>query len=148
MPKVKGINYDDPPVRYRGERVISLLKKLSPELVDKASRLNILDVDFAISVYYMMFLPFPIVNMEGKGSEKEVWQYTILSAMLESKKFREMRRHTIADTITSMVASAVFLEVLLRELSTAMKPQGGESKGRSTAEAQSGPQPTNLREAV
>ena len=148
MPRVKGIKYEDPPVRYRGERVISLLRKLSPDLVDKAMKLGILDVDFAISVYYMMFLPFPIVTAESKGGEKEVWQYTILSAMMESKKFRETRRHTIADATTSMVASAVFLEVLMRELSNTVKPQGGEGKGGKTSETQQGPQPNQLREAV
>jgi uncharacterized protein with von Willebrand factor type A (vWA) domain len=68
--------------------------------------------------------------------------------MLESKKFKEMRRHTIADATTSMVASAVFLEVLLKELSSMMKPQGGESKGGKSPETQKGPQPSNLRDAV
>jgi uncharacterized protein with von Willebrand factor type A (vWA) domain len=148
MPKVKGINYQDPPVRYRGERVLTLLRKLSPELADRATRTGLLDVDFAISVYYMMFLPFPIVNAESKGGERELLQYAILSAMMESSKFRETRRHTIADATTSMVASAVFLEALMRELNNTIKPQGGESKGGKTSESQEGPQPSQLRDAV
>ncbi len=140
MPQlIKDVNYNDLAVRYRGERVLSLLKKLS--VADDVKLPNYIDTDFAISVYYAMFLPYPVLNeavLEQQADEKTRKQYHLLSFMLASKKMQEVRRNTIADTASSMVAAAVFLDALVKELQKRlMRPQGGDSSAQGSDEKES-----------
>ncbi|ABM81096.1 vWA domain-containing protein [Hyperthermus butylicus] len=148
MSFIRGINYEDPPIRYRGERIIGLLKKLAPEAFNSETVSKYLDVDLAISVYYMLFLPFPVLQMPDARDEKQTIQYLVLSSMLEAPQLRDVRRHTIADSTTSMVASAIFLEALLKELNKLPRPQGGETRSKSAADAEQGLNAENIRESV
>ncbi len=133
---VVGVNYDDPAVQYRGERVLSLIKKLVsndmlPEFVDN---------EFAVSTYYLFFLPVPMLNTSIVRSEKGAIKYRILSSMISSERFEEVRKYTIADSTTSMVVSAVFVESLIRELHNQMRSMPGSNqyntgRGRETSAA-------------
>ncbi len=134
MPLIKGMDYKDMAVRYRGERVLSFLQKL---IVSESVQLpNYIDTDFAVSVYYLFFLPYPIlVDKPPTDEEKIKKQFYLLSYMASSRKLNEVRKNTIADTTSSMVAAAIFLDVLIRELQKhMMKPQGGESKNSDSDE--------------
>ena len=129
---IKDVDYNDMAVRYRGERVLSLIKKLS--VGEELKLPNYIDVDFAISVYYAMFLPYPVLNEAAATSDDERArrQYHLLSFMLSSKKINNVRRNTIADTTSSMVAAAVFIDALVKELQKRMmRPRGGDAKGDS-----------------
>ncbi len=127
---IKDVDYSDMAVRYRGERVLSLIRKLS---IGEDLRLpDYIDTDFAISVYYAMFLPYPIINeaVAQSNDSKARRQYHLLNFMLSSTKIRNVRRNTIADTTSSMVAAAVFIDALVKELQKRMiRPQGGDIKG-------------------
>ncbi len=125
MQLLRGINYDDPPVKYRGERVLSLTKKLSSMTLP-----DYIDVQLATTIYYMMFLPLPLLEKPEKlENRKLLIQYTISSAVLASPKFKKVREHTIADAVTSLAASAVLLEAIARELGK--KPGYDYSSGKS-----------------
>ncbi len=121
---ILGVKYDDPAVQYRGERVLSLIKKL----VSSDSLPDFIDNEFAVSMYYLFFLPVPMLNASVSRSEKQVVKYRILSSMLASERFEEVRRYTIADSTTSMVVSAVFVESLIRELNNQMRSMPGAAQ--------------------
>ncbi|ALL01110.1 hypothetical protein Pyrde_1062 [Pyrodictium delaneyi] len=124
MTILKGVNYNDPPIRYRGERIITLLRKLLPEPIETP---DYLDTDFAITVYYSLFLPYPMLQKPKVKDRKNLLHYMIISKMLASPRLVEVKKHTIADSTTSMVASAVFLEALAQELNKLPRPQDGEA---------------------
>lgn len=120
MTILKGVNYNDPPIRYRGERIMTLLRKLLPEPIEAP---DYLDTDFAITVYYSLFLPYPMLQKPRVKERKNLLHYMIISKMLASPRLVEVKKHTIADSTTSMVASAVFLEALVQELNKLLRPQ-------------------------
>jgi uncharacterized protein with von Willebrand factor type A (vWA) domain len=138
MPQlIKDVNYEDSAVKYRGERVLSLLRKLN---VGEDLKLpSYIDTDFAISVYYAMFLPYPVLNESvlNEADEKTRKQYHLLNFMLSSRKVHEVRKNTIADTASSMVAAAVFLDALVKELRRRSRSQAGGAKAGSDREQQS-----------
>ncbi|KSW12325.1 hypothetical protein CF15_06170 [Pyrodictium occultum] len=146
MSILRGVKYDDPPVRYRGERIISLLHKLLPEPIKTPDYLN---VDLAITVYYSLFLPYPLLERPSNADERELLHYAIVSKMLSSPKISEVKKHTIADTTTSMVASAVFLESLAQRLNRMPRPQGGDASSEESRGAEEATQETSkLEKAV
>ncbi|HIQ23665.1 MAG TPA: VWA domain-containing protein [Pyrodictium delaneyi] len=141
MVVLKGVNYNDPPIRYRGERIIALLRKLLPEPVKTP---DYLDTNFAITVYYSLFLPYPILRKPNTSDKKTLLHYLVASKMLASSRLSEIKKHTIADTTTSMVASAVFLEALAQEMNKMPHHQGGDASTQSKA----GPESSNSQEVM
>ncbi len=126
MPLLKGVKYD-PPVIYRGERILALARKLLPRLVEPP---DYIDPVFAASVYYTMFLPLPLPDYGTRlqGDRKTEMQHMLLRAIISSPKFRKVRKHTIADLAASTAAAAVLLESLINELS---RNRGQPSPSRS-----------------
>ena len=113
---IAGIDYGDPAVRYRGERVITLLRKL----LDADQLPEFVDESFAVSTYYLFFLPVPMLNrnyISTARSRRAAMQAAILARVMSLERFEEVRKYTIADSATSMVVSAIFMEALVRELS-------------------------------
>ena len=130
MPTVRGVNYSEPHVRYRGERILNLAKKL---LTEPAKLPEYFDENLAVSLYYTFFLPNPIVSTPNKNDQKTITQYMILNTVLSSPKLRQIKLNTIADSTTSTVASAVMIEHLVRTLSQRQSVnQGGETKKQSS----------------
>ena len=86
---IKGIDYENPAVRYRGERILSLLDKL---LIDvQGGKPRFLDEEFAISIFYAFFLPYPLID-EDLVSSKDVDdvvrdQVSILLSLMGSQRF-------------------------------------------------------------
>ena len=132
MPVIRGVNYEDPPVRYRGERILALARKLA---TGTTSFPGFIDENLAATVYYMMFLPFPVVDRPepGRAAEKEMLQYMVVTSLTISPKFHRVRQHTIADTTASLAASAVFIEALAKELN---RNRGEGSSQRSSSRNQ------------
>ena len=127
MTYIRGIKLDDPPTKYRAERIISLLRKLMPDSVNEP---DFLDEKLAISIYYALFLPFPILKEPEKRDQKELTKYALISALLSSSNLKSVKQHTIADSITSTVVSAVFLETIVEELQKLGQPHGGDMNSR------------------
>ncbi|MET1102139.1 MAG: VWA domain-containing protein [Pyrodictiaceae archaeon] len=129
---IKGVDYSNPAIRYRGERIVSLFKKLVSDEGPSLKELE--DIDFAISVFYTFFFPFPMIREDAtrlsESDEVLRKQLMILAQLMKSDKFEEIRRKTIADTITSMVVSALFMEAIARELRKQIGPQGGDFSGQ------------------
>ncbi len=133
MGLLRGIDYSDPPVLYRGERILALVRKLAATATEMP---EILDTEFAASVYYALFLPAPILEPPSPQGEprKRMLQRLLLSSLLASPRFARIRQHTIADLTASTVASAVFLEALLKELEHKLpRPDAGGASAREGA---------------
>jgi len=136
MASVQGIDYNTPPVKYRGERVLALARKLSSAVADLP---DYMDERFAATVYYMLYLPYPLLEEPRKGDRRSLAQYMLLSAIQASPRFYRIRKHTIADATTSLVASAVLVEALARSLSQSRPGEGqgggaGENDGSDVVE--------------
>ena len=141
MPLLRGVAYNDPPVLYRGERIIDLAKKL---LARPVKLPDYIDKEFAASLYYLMYLPYPVLESPQRGevTRKRMMQRLLLASIMSSPRFRKIRQHTIADLTASTVASAVFLEALVNELAkrrsssetSAGSSRSGEPQGRPQGE--------------
>jgi len=127
MPYIRGVRLDDPPTKYRAERIISLLRKLMP---DSSNEPDFLDEKLAISIYYALFLPYPILKEPEKRNPRELTKYALISALLSSNNLRAVKQHTVADSTTSTVVSAVFLETIVEELQRMGQPHGGDMNAK------------------
>ena len=120
MPGVlKGINYEDPITIYRGERVLSIAKKLNKDAKN-------IDLDLAIDVFYSFYLPFPITipfNRVPKGKEKN---YFVIRELLDLPDFHRVKNYTLVNTHMSTLISASFIEYLVNELRSEV--EGGNGK--------------------
>jgi len=122
MPGVlKGIKYDDPLTRYRGEKVLSIAKRLNREV-------SSLDLDLAVDVFYSFYLPFPVtvpLNKVPKGKERN---YYLVRELLDIQDFHRVKNYTIANTHMSTLISASFLEYVVNELKNEVMQSGRESE--------------------
>jgi len=115
---IRGVDYSDPAVRYRGERITGLLSKI----LGFRGRGKPIGVDLAIDVFYALFLPVPMLSDSGDLKER-----MILEAMLRSPRLADVKKYTIADSIASSVAAASFLYHLLNASQSMEDMWGGSS---------------------
>jgi len=130
MALLRGIRLD-PPVLYRGERILALAKKLLPRIVELP---DYIDNEFAATIYYLMFLPAPLPEEKQAATKKAEIQQLLINAILASPKFRQVRQHTIADLAASTAAAAVLLEALINELSRSTRPPAPTGSSRKGLE--------------
>jgi len=119
---LKNIIYEDPVVKYRGEKVISIFKRL------ERGRVNI-DMDLATDIYYVFYLPFPALKKPNEVSDERNWHYTIIKEMLKSHDIAKTRVYTVANSHSSTVIAVSFIQHLMRELgSTESLESEGDGK--------------------
>ncbi len=134
MPGVlKNIAYSDPFTRYKGQKLLDVVKKLG-------YRVDNVDLELAIDILYSLYLPFPrLVEMHEVpiGHEKH---YQIISALLSLDETKKLRLYTVADSFLSTSLGALVLMHILEELgqeqSESEKTGGerGEGAGGSQVE--------------
>ncbi|QIW23364.1 VWA domain-containing protein [Sulfolobus sp. S-194] len=106
---LRGIDYEDPLVRYRGERISYTLKKLSGRDLQ-------LDENFLIDTYYIHYLPMPIpVTKEDVPKGKEI-MYRFIDMMLNSPLVEENRNYSMVNSAVSMALSVSYVQNLIEEL--------------------------------
>ena len=133
---IKGVQLTEPPILYRGERILSLVEKLVDSKSLKALN-DILDPCFAAALYYLFFLPCPIIEEKRDLPPNDMKKLQLLRAISLSIQVDTIKRYTIADSSTSMVAAAVFINNLIKELQKAAQSKGeksGKGDGRSEEE--------------
>ncbi|MCS7108640.1 MAG: VWA domain-containing protein [Sulfolobales archaeon] len=110
MPGVlKGIKYEDPLVIYRGEKVSNIAWRLSKGHIKT-------DLELAIDTYYAMYLPFPVLIPQTSipyGKEKN---YKVIKELISSDVLKDIKRHTLINSMMSVLLSASFLQHLNEEL--------------------------------
>ncbi len=131
MPGVlKNIAYSDPFTRYRGQKLLDVVKKLGYN-VDNV------DLELAIDILYSLYLPFPrLVEMHEIpiGHERH---YQIISTLLSLEETKKLRLYTVADSFLATSLGALVLMHILEELgkeqseSERMGGERGEGAGGS-----------------
>ncbi len=108
MPGVlKNLSYHDPYTRYKGQRLIDVVKKLGYRAE--------IPLELAIDVLYSLYLPFPRlidVHEVPLGSEKH---YQLISTLLLLPETKKLRLYTVADSFLSTTLGALVLMNLLDE---------------------------------
>jgi len=133
---IKGVQLTEPPILYRGERILSLVEKLVDSKSLKALN-DILDPCFAAALYYLFFLPCPIIEEKRDLPPNDMKKLQLLRAISLSIQVDTIKRYTIADSSTRMVAAAVFINNLVKELQKTTQNRGeksGKGDGRSEEE--------------
>ncbi|MCY0873752.1 VWA domain-containing protein [Acidianus infernus] len=104
-----GIDYDDPIVKYRGDRILYTLKKIS----GKDSNI---DPDFLVDTYYVHYLPLPILKSKSEISQGDAIKYALLDMTLSSDLVLKNRNYSIANSAVSMALSVSYIQNLIEEL--------------------------------
>ncbi|MFP3164771.1 MAG: VWA domain-containing protein [Acidianus sp.] len=104
-----GIDYDDPIVKYRGDRILYTLKKIS----GKDSNI---DPDFLVDTYYVHYLPLPILKSKSEISQGDAIKYALLDMTLSSDLVIKNRNYSIANSAVSMALSVSYIQNLIEEL--------------------------------
>ncbi|AFL66733.1 vWA domain-containing protein [Desulfurococcus amylolyticus] len=115
---LRGVDYGDPVVRYRGGKI----KRLA-ELF--AGRKLGISNEFAADIFYLFYLPVPLLREDDPGGGEE---YRVLRALKDSPNFPIVKSRTIMDSFISSIAASVFLsEVkLLEEVAGKSKVESGQ----------------------
>ncbi len=126
---LKGIKYDDPVVVYRGEKVVSIVRRLSRGSKD-------IDLDLSIDTFYTFYLPFPVtipLNKVPPGKERN---YFIIKELIDSPELHKVKVHTIANAHISTLISASFLEHVDEEIKGELRSgEGREGREESVDRA-------------
>ncbi|PMP59481.1 MAG: hypothetical protein C0202_02410 [Caldisphaera sp.] len=115
------IGYIDDLRLYKGEKILSIAKELSGKNLDPRIS-SLLGVD----LFYTYYLPIPSVDERPpEDNKEETFRRSVISALLKTESMWKTKIFTSADSVTSVVAAASFLEKLNRLL----PPDKSKEKG-------------------
>jgi len=124
MPGVlRNVDYQDPIVRYRGQKILDNLKKLASQAEVK--------LDLAIDVYYSLYLPWPLLEDLGRVGLTNIEHYETIKTALNDDEFKRLRHYTIADTFASAAIGTLFLINLFEELKSEEEQRGQMGMGKA-----------------
>jgi hypothetical protein len=96
---LKGIDYNSPLVKYRGEKVSRLVSLISGKTIEKPSEI------LAADIYYALYLPAPVVNEDSEPSlNKE-----IVESLVQTNSGLKLRSKTILDKVISTIAASIYI---------------------------------------
>jgi uncharacterized protein with von Willebrand factor type A (vWA) domain len=124
MPGVlRNVDYQDPIVRYRGQKILDNLKKLASQAEVK--------LDLAVDVYYSLYLPWPLLEDLGRVGLTNIEHYETIKTALNDDEFKRLRHYTIADTFASAAIGTLFLINLFEELKSEEEQRGQMGMGKA-----------------
>lgn len=108
---IEGVGVIDEIRRYRGSRVIDIASKLLGHSVP-----DVITPELAVDVFYSFLLPIPDIarDISGDVDEGTMFRLQVVSAILSSPSLWSIKPYTVADNVTSLVASASLVEKLAR----------------------------------
>lgn len=106
---LRGVDYNDPLVRYRGERISYTLKKLLGREIQ-------IDENFLIDTFYLHYLPMPIPKTRSEISKEKQIMYSFIDMMLNSDLVLRNREYSIANSAVSMALAVSYVQNLIEEL--------------------------------
>lgn len=129
MPGVlRNVDYQDPVVRYRGQKILDNLKKLIHRSDVK--------LELAVDVYYSLYLPLPILEDISNVGLTNIEHYEVIKTALSDNEFKRLRYYTIADTFASTAIGTLFLINLLEELRSEDEQRGQMGTGKAGGKPQ------------
>ncbi|PUA32287.1 MAG: hypothetical protein B7O98_06395 [Zestosphaera tikiterensis] len=106
---LKGVNYGDPVVLFRGEKVVKLAKRFGLEG-------DFLTLGLGVDLFYTLYLPHPVVVGLAGVDEGLSTHYSIVKALVDLEELVEVKKHTILDSSLSTLASVSLIQHLIEEL--------------------------------
>ncbi len=103
------VRYEDLLTRYRGEKILDIVKKF----VKIPKEFN---VNFAIDVFYTLYLPHPILKSPQEISRGGETHYKIIKEIYDDPEIKEIRKHTLVNSNRSFLVASSIIEVLAKEL--------------------------------
>jgi len=111
---LRGVDYLDPIVVYRGERIRSILSRvMGREVKVKTTLLT--------DTYYVHYLPFPILKLKDDISPDEGMEYSLIESMITSETVERSRNFTIANSTVSLAFTVSYVQNLMEELERVSK---------------------------
>lgn len=96
---LKGIDYNNPLVKYRGEKISKLARIISVKPIKKPS--EVLSAD----IYYSLYLPAPIINEDSPLELNK----KLVKLLIQTPAGLKLRSKTILDRVLSTVAASVYI---------------------------------------
>ncbi|MEM0114082.1 MAG: hypothetical protein QW253_05750, partial [Metallosphaera sp.] len=106
---LRGIDYESPIVKYRGERILGTLRKVS-------GRETNVDPLFLIDTFYVHYLPLPIVKTKEEIQQSDAVKYSLIDLTMSSEIVNRNRNYSIANSAVSMALSVSYVQNLIEEL--------------------------------
>lgn len=106
---LRGIDYEDPVIKYRGDKLHNTVKKLLNREVN-------LDQDFLLDTYYLHYLPLPLLKSKAEIPKEKDTIYKLLDMTISSQVVLENREYSIANSPVSMALSLSYVQNLIEEL--------------------------------
>ncbi|BCS92825.1 hypothetical protein L3N51_00714 [Metallosphaera sp. J1] len=106
---LRGVDYESPIVKYRGERILNTLRRVS----GKESNVDPL---FLIDTYYVHYLPLPILKTKGEIDQSDSIKYSLIDLTISSEIVNRNRNYSIANSAVSMALSVSYVQNLIEEL--------------------------------
>ncbi len=117
---ISGLRLPKQVIEYYGDTVLSMASKL----IDESRIPEWIDKLFAAEVYYAFYLPIPTL---APAENIDSLRLAVLKVMLEESSFWRVKPQTSLDRITSLVASASFIERIARLLPRSLASQLGDN---------------------
>lgn len=95
-----GVDYGDPVIQYRGEKIVKLSSKLG-------LKKEFITAELATDFFYTLYLPHALVV---EGSEVDNLHYNLIKALNESEELLKIKKHTILDSFISTLATIAILQ--------------------------------------
>ncbi|BAA80016.2 conserved hypothetical protein [Aeropyrum pernix K1] len=130
---IRGVGVIDEVKLYRGQKILSTARKLNISGIPE-----IITPELAVDVFYTFYYPVPSLEEEPplEGGEEALFRRRVLESLLMSPNLWRAKPYTTADSLTSVVAAASFVERLARLLSRLQRPQRGRSRDREEKEGE------------
>ncbi|MCC6033829.1 MAG: VWA domain-containing protein, partial [Desulfurococcaceae archaeon] len=95
-----GVDYGDPVIQYRGEKIVKLSSKLG-------LRKEFITAELATDFFYTLYLPHALVV---EGSEVDNLHYNLIKALNESEELLKIKKYTILDSFISTLTTIAILQ--------------------------------------
>ncbi len=95
-----GINYEDPVIRYRGEKIVKLSSRLG-------LKKEFITAELVTDFFYTLYLPHALIE---EHPEVNNLHYTLVKALNESEELLKIKKHTILDSFISTLTTIAILQ--------------------------------------
>lgn len=95
-----GVDYEDPVIRYRGEKIVKLSSKLG-------LKREFITAELATDFFYTLYLPHALID---ESSDLNNLHYGLVKTLSESEELLKIKKHTILDSFVSTLTTIAILQ--------------------------------------
>ncbi|BCU68389.1 hypothetical protein HS7_18260 [Sulfolobales archaeon HS-7] len=118
---LRSIDYADPVVKYRGERLLYTLKRLGGRDIPVKE-------DVLVDIYYVHYLPFPLLKSKEESKEESDTLHNLFNKILSSEEIITNREYSVANSSVSNALSVGYAQNLIEELEKIKKSSPNEGE--------------------